>query len=53
MTAAVNISARVLLVVRRWADRKTVMAPVQGDVAAVVARADLALVKALARGFRY
>jgi hypothetical protein len=54
MTAATSITVRVPLKIRRPPGRKTVVTPVrEGDEAAIPTRADPALVKALARAFRY
>ena len=55
MTAATSITVRVPLKIRRRPGRKTVVTPVaaEGDDAAIATRADPALVKALARAFRY
>lgn len=54
MTAATSITVRVPMKIRRRPGRKTVVTPVQGGgEAAVPTRADPALVKALARAFRY
>ena len=55
MTAATtHISVRVALAIRRKPGRKTVVTPVQdGSEGAIATRADPALVKALARAFRY
>ena len=55
MTAATSITVRVPLKIRRRPGRKTVIMPVAGEAgaAAVPTRADPALVKALARAFRY
>ena len=54
MTTATSITVRVPLTIRRRPGRKTVVTPVQRDDAATVpTRADLALVKALGRAFRY
>lgn len=54
MTAATSITVRVPLKIRRRSGRKTVVTPVRGGGDAVVpTRADPALVKALARAFRY
>ncbi len=54
MTAAVSITVRVPLAVRRRPGRKTVVTPARdGAEAALPPRADPALVKALARAFRY
>ena len=54
MNAATSITVRVPLKIRRRSGRKTVVMPVQrcGE-AAVLTRADPALIKALARAFRY
>jgi hypothetical protein len=54
MTTATSITVRVPLKNRRRPGRKTMVTPVQdGDEAALPTRADPALVKALARAFRY
>ena len=53
MSAATSITVRVPLSVRRRPGRKTVIMPVQEGVPAVGTWADPALVKALARAFRY
>lgn len=53
MTAATSITVRVPLAVRHRPGRKTVVTPMTDGVASITARADPALVKALARGFRY
>ncbi|PWS34454.1 hypothetical protein DFH01_25920 [Falsiroseomonas bella] len=53
MTAATSITVRVPLKIRRRPGRKTVVTPVAGEGDAVLTRADPALVKALARAFRY
>jgi hypothetical protein len=54
MTTVTNITAQVPLAIRRRPRRKTVVTPVLRDGAPTVpARADPALVKALARAFRY
>jgi hypothetical protein len=54
MTTAASITVRVPLTIRRRPGRKTVVTPVrEGDEAAEPTRADPALVKALARAFRY
>ena len=54
MTAAATITVRVPLKIRKRPGRKTVVTPTRdGDVAALPTRADPALVKALARAFRY
>jgi hypothetical protein len=53
MTAATSITVRVPLAIRHRAGRKTVVTPMTDGVAPVTTRADPALVKALARAFRY
>ncbi len=55
MTSATNITVRVPLKIRRPPGRKTVVTPAanEGPDAAVSTRADPALLKALARAFRY
>ncbi|MFC7478041.1 hypothetical protein ACFQS7_27085 [Dankookia sp. GCM10030260] len=54
MTTATSITVRVPLAVRRRPGRKTVVMPVRsGGEIRVPTRADPALVKALARAFRY
>ena len=54
MTAATSITVRVPLKIRRRSGRKTVVMPVRDDgEAAILTRADPALIKALARAFRY
>lgn len=53
MTTATSITVRVALTVRRRPGRKTVVTPTTDSVAPVTSRADPALVKALARAFRY
>ena len=54
MTVATSITVRVPLTIRRRPGRKTVVTPVRkSGQAAVHTRADPALVKALARAFRY
>src|SRR5215212_4923521 len=54
MSMAASITVRVPLTIRRWPGKKTVVTPVRdGAEAAVPTRADPALVKALARAFRY
>ena len=53
MTAATSITVRVPLKVRHRPGRKTVVTPVQEGVPALATSADPALVKALARAFRY
>ena len=55
MTTATSITVRVPLKIRRRPGRKTVVMPVvrEGGDAAITTRDDPALVKALARAFRY
>lgn len=55
MTAATSITVRVPLKIRRRPGRKTVVTPTSGQAGAstIPTRADPALVKALARAFRY
>ena len=54
MSGAASITVRVPFAIRRRPGRKAVVAPVQHRCAtAVPTRADPALVKALARAFRY
>ena len=53
MSAATSITVRVPLKIRRSPGRKTVVTPMIDGVASVATRADPALVKALARAFRY
>lgn len=54
MSAATSITVRVPLAIRRRPGRKTVVTPVPDCAnAALPTRADPALVKALARAFRY
>jgi hypothetical protein len=53
MTTATSITVRVPLSIRRRPGRKTVVMPVGHGVAPVMTKADPALVKALARAFRY
>ncbi|SDE52905.1 hypothetical protein [Belnapia rosea] len=53
MSVATSITVRVPLAIRRRPGRKTVVTPVQEGVPALPTRADPALVKALARAFRY
>jgi hypothetical protein len=53
MTTATSITVRVPLTIRRRPGRKTVVTPMGDGVAPVTTLADPALVKALARGFRY
>ena len=54
MTTAANITVRVPLAIRRRPGRKTVVTPVRdGGGTALPTRAGSALLKALARAFRY
>ena len=53
MTQATSITVRVPLAIRRRPGRKTVVTPVRDGGEALPTRADPALVKALARAFRY
>jgi hypothetical protein len=53
MTTATSITVRVPLAIRHRPGRKTVVTPMAAGPAAVTTRADPALVKALARAFRY
>jgi len=53
MSAATSITLRVPLAIRHRPGRKTVVTPMTDGVAPVTTRADPALVKALARAFRY
>lgn len=54
MTVATSITVRVPLTIRRRPGRKTVVNPVRdGGHTALTTRADPALMKALARAFRY
>ena len=53
MSAATSITVRVLLAIRHRPGRKTIVTPMTDGVAPVTTRADPALVKALARAFRY
>jgi hypothetical protein len=53
MTMATSITVRVPLAIRHRPGRKTVVTPMTDGVAPVTTRADPALVKALARAFRY
>ena len=55
MSAATSITVRVPLKIRRQPGRKTVVTPVPtvGADSTIATRADPALVKALARAFRY
>jgi hypothetical protein len=53
VTTAPSITVRVPLAIRHRPGRKTVVMPMTGGVASVATRADPAMVKALARAFRY
>ncbi len=53
MTTTTSITVRVPLAIRHRPGRKTVVTPMTDGVASVTTRADPALVKALARAFRY
>jgi hypothetical protein len=53
VSAATSITVRVPLKIRRRPGRKTVVMPVPTADTAIPTRADPALVKALARAFRY
>jgi hypothetical protein len=53
MTTATSITVRVPLAIRHRPGQKTVVTPMTDGVAPVTTRADPALVKALARAFRY
>jgi len=53
MTAATSITVRVPLAIRHRPGRKTIVTPMTDGVTPVTTRADPALVKALARAFRY
>ena len=53
MSATTSITVRVPLAIRQRPGRKTVVTPMTDGVAPVTTRADPALVKALARAFRY
>lgn len=55
MSGATHVTVRVPLAIRRRPGRKTVVtpAPVAGTDRAIATRADPAVVKALARAFRY
>ncbi len=53
MTTATSITVRVPLAIRHRPGRKTVVTPMTEGVAPVTTRAAPALVKALARAFRY
>lgn len=53
MTTATSVTVRVPLAIRHRPGRKTVVTPMVDGVAPVTTRADPALMKALARAFRY
>lgn len=53
MSTSTSITVRVPLAIRHRPGRKTVVTPMTSGVAPVTTRADPALVKALARAFRY
>jgi hypothetical protein len=53
MTTATSITVRVPLAIRHRPGRKTVVTPMTDGIAPATTRADPALVKALARAFRY
>jgi hypothetical protein len=53
MSAATSITVRVPLTIQRPPGRRTVVTPVHEGMPAVPTRADPALVKAMARAFRY
>jgi hypothetical protein len=53
MTTATSVTVRVPLKIRRRPGRRTVVMPMTDRLAPVATRADPALVKALARAFRY
>jgi hypothetical protein len=53
MTTATSITVRVPLAIRRRPGRKVFVTPAADGGAPVITRADPALVKALARAFRY
>jgi hypothetical protein len=53
MTTATSITVRVPLSIRRRPGWKTIVTPIADSMAPVTTRADPALVKALARAFRY
>jgi hypothetical protein len=53
MSTATSITVRVPLSIRRRPGRKTVVTPLVDGMAAATTGADPALVKALARAFRY
>lgn len=53
MTAATSVTVRVPLAIRHRPGRKTVVTPMTDCVAPVTTKADPAMVKAMARAFRY
>ncbi len=53
MSTATSITVRVPMKIRRRPGRKTVVTPMADGGAPVITRADPALVKVLARAFRY
>lgn len=53
MTSATSITVRVPLAIRHLPGRKTIVTPMTDGVVPIATRADPALVKALARAFRY
>lgn len=53
MTTATSITVRIPLAIRHRPGRKTVVTPMANGEARVTTRADPALLKALARAFRY
>jgi len=53
MSAATSITVRVPLAIRHRPGRKTIVTPMAEGLALATTRADPALVKALARAFRY
>jgi hypothetical protein len=53
MTTATSITVRVPLAIRYRPGRMNLVTPMTGGVASVTTRADPALVKAVARAFRY
>jgi hypothetical protein len=53
VTTATSITVRVPLAIRHRPGRKTVVTPMTDGLPSVTTRADPALVKALARAFRY
>jgi hypothetical protein len=53
MSAGTSITVRVPLAIRRRPGRKTIVRPAGSSSSAIAARADPAMVKALARAFRW